>query len=76
MICSSYGIDSNSVREYLRVGFTKDDVYSVCERVSSAICKGSPMIVEEVESYNTKTSDTHSNKSEVRDLFSVNRRGI
>ena len=60
VICSSYGIGIDSVREHLGVGFTKDDVYSVCEKLSSSVNRGISMIVEELDKKVTdnNTSET------------------
>jgi chromosome segregation ATPase len=78
VICNSYGLSVESVKGSLRVGFTKDDVYRVCESMISTNTRSIQTIIGESTSQ-TKRPDKVSNevnKSKARDLFGVNRRGI
>ena len=48
VICGTYNISEEVVRPRLRAGFTKADVYSICESISNeASRKASPMIIGE-----------------------------
>ena len=78
VICNSYGLSVESVKSSLRVGFTKDDVYRVCESMISTNTRSIQTIIGE-STDQTKRLDKVSgeaNKSKARDLFGVNRRGI
>ena len=78
VICNSYGLSVESVKGSLRVGFTKDDVYRVCESMISTNTRSIQTIIGE-STDQTKRLDKVSgeaNKSKARDLFGVNRRGI
>ena len=77
VICNKYNLPVESVKSKLKAGFSKSDVYSVCE--SMVRVNSTPIIVSEG---NGTISNTQGIKKEintsVKDLFSMmgNRRGI
>ena len=77
VICERYNLTIDSVKPKLKAGFTKSDVYTVCE--SMAKVESTPVIVSESKPIvdNSKVSTDNKNTS-VKDLFSMmgNRRGI
>lgn len=75
IISDNYGIDARDVMRELSNGFTKDDVYSVCESIATSYSKKNGMFVpvsESVEFDNRNTEDTHI----ARNISFGNRRGI
>lgn len=69
-ISGNYGLTVEDVKKKLPVGFTKSDIFSVCEGMVNTTKKGNIDIL----SINT-TSSQNNKPSKVRDLFNSNRRG-
>ena len=69
-ISGNYGLAVEDVKKQLPVGFTKSDIYSICEGMVNTTKKGNI----DVLSINT-TSSQNNKPSKVRDLFNSNRRG-
>ena len=77
VICERYNLNIDSVKPKLKAGFTKSDVYAVCEGMTKV--DSTPVIISESKPIvgNTKVNNLGKNTS-VKDLFSTmgNRRGI
>ena len=69
-ISGNYGLAVEDVKKQLPVGFTKSDIYSICEGMVNATKKGNIDIL----SINSTTLKDNT-PSKVRDLFNSNRRG-
>ena len=81
VICSGYNLEPSEVRKYLNEGFTKSDVYCVCEEMSNSKKNGisyNSLVTESLDSNNnnTKSSEEHSQLNYIYSNSAVNRRGI
>ena len=72
VICDSYNLPVNSVKSRLGKGFSKSDIYCVCESLSSSNQDNFPSIV--VDDFDTESKNVN-NVSKVN-YFGVNRRGM
>lgn len=77
LISSNYGLTLESVMSKLPVGFTKADIYSVCESLHNKARTNSVSVVSVVqESSNSTRKEAGSNKSMIGRAFVSNRRGV
>lgn len=74
VICDSYNLPVNAVKSRLGKGFSKSDIYCVCESMSSSNRNNFPSVIMENETVE-ETKNSNNSGSRVN-YFGVNRRGM
>lgn len=81
VICSGYNLEPTEVRKYLKEGFTKSDVYCVCEEMNNSKKNGisyNSIITESLDdNSNSRVTSTTPSVNQPKFAYTaVNRRGV
>lgn len=80
VICSGYNLNPQEILNKLPVGFTKSDIYNICEGMTNSVVNGlsfDSVVIEESNNENIESNPNSPEVSTPRWLFSgANRRGL